>query len=674
MKSLIIDNYDSYTYNLYQLIGKVTGKEPMVIKNDQMTYQELLDLDFDNVIISPGPGSPDRDKDFGLCRQVIEELDKPIFGICLGHQGIYYYNGGNLVGAAVPMHGRQSSVYHNGKNIFDGIDQGFEVNRYHSIVCEDKELENIQIDARTDDGIVMALSHKTKPIYGVQFHPESIATQYGEKMMENFMALCQDYYNQSSLYYEKVPGTRDSQDLYDQLAKIDDQVLWLDSSKVESGLSRFSIFGMAGPKRGHTLKYDVDQKAVKKQDSQSKPVESFQTDIFSYLKANRPKWPYEPALPFDFQLGYIGYIGYEVKKDTVQVHNKHQSPYPDAYFTYCDRALVYDHQEKDLYFLSYQDDQDWIQEVKDRLNQAVEAKQAGPIGKQDFPRLAFVKNKADYIKDIETIQDLIKAGESYEVCLTNRLDIEGQIDGLTYYKHLRRESPGQYSAFLPLDGFQVLSSSMERFINVDQDRVVTTKPIKGTVRRGTDDQEDQDLIEGLRSEEKTKAENLMIVDLLRNDLGRFCEIGSVEVPKLMDVETYSTLHQLVTTVSGRVKEDIDVVEVLENTFPGGSMTGAPKKRTLEIIDDLEDVPRGIYSGTIGFLANNSTMDFNIVIRTSVVEADKASIGLGGAIVMLSDPEEEFDEVVLKAKGALSALQAYYQTDDPIKIEGSNEGE
>ena len=203
---------------------------------------------------------------------------------------------------------------------------------------------------------------------------------------------------------------------------------------------------------------------------------------------------------------------------------------------------------------------------------------------------------------------------------------------------------------------------------------MTTKPIKGTVRRGTDDQEDQDLIEGLRSEEKTKAENLMIVDLLRNDLGRFCEIGSVEVPKLMDVETYSTLHQLVTTVSGRVKEDIDVVEVLENTFPGGSMTGAPKKRTLEIIDDLEDVPRGIYSGTIGFLANNSTMDFNIVIRTSVVEADKASIGLGGAIVMLSDPEEEFDEVVLKAKGALSALQAYYQTDDPIKIEGSNEGE
>ena len=162
----------------------------------------------------------------------------------------------------------------------------------------------------------------------------------------------------------------------------------------------------------------------------------------------------------------------------------------------------------------------------------------------------------------------------------------------------------------------------------------------------------------------------MIVDLLRNDLGKYCEIGTVEVPKLMDVETYKTLHQLVTTVSGKIKEDVDIIEVLEKTFPGGSMTGAPKKRTLEIIDELETYPRGVYSGTIGYISNNSTMDFNIVIRTALIEEDKATIGVGGAIILLSDEEEEFDEIVLKARGSLLALQSYYNNFDEIDIEGS----
>ena len=181
MKSLIIDNYDSYTYNLFQLIGKVSGVEPIVIKNDELTFEEILNLEFDNVIISPGPGSPDKEKDFGICKEVIEKLDKPILGICLGHQGIYFYNGGKVLRAEEPMHGRQSEVAHNGKNLFSGIENNFKVTRYHSLTCENKELPNISIDAITKDGVVMGISHKTKPIYGLQFHPESIASEYGEK-------------------------------------------------------------------------------------------------------------------------------------------------------------------------------------------------------------------------------------------------------------------------------------------------------------------------------------------------------------------------------------------------------------------------------------------------------------------------------------------------------------
>ncbi|WP_238318703.1 anthranilate synthase component I family protein [Peptoniphilus senegalensis] len=292
--------------------------------------------------------------------------------------------------------------------------------------------------------------------------------------------------------------------------------------------------------------------------------------------------------------------------------------------------------------------------------------------KKDFPELKFMKDKKTYINDIKKIKELICQGETYEVCLTNRLDIFDKIDGKKYYMKLREKSPGQYSALLPLDEIKIASSSMERFLKVDKNKIVTTKPIKGTIRRGNSLEEDQKLIDALRNEEKTKSENLMIVDLLRNDLGKFCEIGSVTVPKLMDVETYKTLHQLVTTVSGKIKDDVDIIDVLKKTFPGGSMTGAPKKRTLEIIDELEDYPRGVYSGTLGYISNNSTMDFNIVIRTALIEENRATLGVGGAIILLSDAEEEFDEIVLKARGSLLALQAYYNNFDEIDIEGKKD--
>lgn len=669
MKSLIIDNYDSYTYNLFQLIGKVSGIEPLVIKNDELTYDEILNLDFDNVIISPGPGSPDKEKDFGVCKDIIEKLDKPILGICLGHQGIYYYHGGKVVRAEEPMHGRQSSVNHNGKGLFRGIKNNFIVTRYHSLTCQDKEFDDIQIDARTPEGIVMGISHKTKPIYGLQFHPESIASECGEELIKNFINITRDFYHKNQLAYEIIEKDLDTGELYEKLYAYDDKTLWLDSSKVEEGLSRFSIFGLQGEKRGHILKYDVDKKLVEKTFVDSQEKEIFEENIFDFLKANRPRWEYVEDLPFDYQLGYIGYFGYELKKDTENVSNKYSYSYPDAYFKYCDRALVYDHLEKKLYLLSYGDDLDWKEDIKKLLDEDLEIKKEKEE-KREFPKLKFVKDKKTYTEDILKIKNLIRAGETYEVCLTNRLDIFDKIDGKKYYMELRDKSPGQYSAFLPLEELKIASSSMERFLRVDKNKIVSTKPIKGTIKRGESKEEDERLIEELRSEEKTKSENLMIVDLLRNDLGKFCEIGSVEVPKLMDVETYKTLHQLVTTVSGKIKEDVDIIEVIEKTFPGGSMTGAPKKRTLEIIDELETYPRGVYSGTIGYISNNSTMDFNIVIRTALIEEDKATIGVGGAIILLSDEEEEFDEIVLKAKGSLLALQSYYNNFDEIDIEGS----
>jgi len=228
------------------------------------------------------------------------------------------------------------------------------------------------------------------------------------------------------------------------------------------------------------------------------------------------------------------------------------------------------------------------------------------------------------------------------------------------FLRLREQNPAPYSAFLRLGERTVVCASPEQFLCATANGSISSKPIKGTRRRGKNPQEDSEIVAELAANEKERAENLMIVDLIRNDLGRVCQVGTVEVPKLFDVETYATVHQLVSTVVGKLAPGASVFDAIEAAFPGGSMTGAPKLRAIELIREMEAGERGIYSGALGYIGSNGAMDLGMVIRTLVFDGQNVTIGVGGGITIDSDPVAELEETKLKAKALLRALGA----DDP----------
>ncbi len=269
-----------------------------------------------------------------------------------------------------------------------------------------------------------------------------------------------------------------------------------------------------------------------------------------------------------------------------------------------------------------------------------------------------------YLEDIAVCQRRLREGETYEVCLTNKIVAEGAPEPLPLYRALRRVNPSPFSAFLRFGEAAVLSSSPERFLRIDRQRWAEAKPIKGTSRRDEDPAEDARLAARLGASEKDRAENLMVTDLLRNDLGAVCEVGTVEVPSLMAVETHGTVHHLVSTVRGRLRADVEPAGCIRACFPGGSMTGAPKKRTMEIIDELEGEARGVYSGAIGYLGLGGGCDLSVAIRTIVCDGETTTIGIGGAIVAQSDPEDEYRESLLKG---LAPMRAMDRDADPRRL-------
>lgn len=692
MKTLLVDNHDSYTYNVFHLLAAASGEEPMVVNNDAVSWRVLTRMDFDAIVLSPGPGHPSRWHDFGVCSDILQKSEVPVFGICLGHQGIGNLLEGTVNRAPKAMHGRLSRVMHEGKGLFKDVPQGFSVVRYHSLAITSPPGPDGSVVAWSDDGVVMGVEHTKRPIWGVQFHPESISTEYGLKIAENFFELAASYKRpgekpagrgtispqaskpvpraaaqdagELELRMRTLEGQAPTEYVYERLFAHHDPSFWLDSADAPTWLAQCSYMGTsAGPDRCF-VSYDVDSGEVAVNRGGVETVEH--KSIFDYLQREMGRIAVDPPEGVERGLvgGYVGYLGYELKADCGSP-NVHSSDLPDAAMMLANRVVAVDHTRDKTYVFALCRGEDpeaelWLDAAEDLIARAIAAPPieqplAPPSDPGSHVSFQSGRGRSRYLADIAKSQAELLAGESYEVCLTDQFSTDASPDPFELYRQLRRSNASPFSVFLQFGENAVVSSSPERFISVDRERQVMARPIKGTVQRVADPAQDAAVRRELEEDEKTYAEHLMIVDLLRNDLGVVCDVDSVEVPDLMVVEPYATVHQMVSTIVGRLEDGRSPVDCVRATFPGGSMTGAPKERTMEIIDDLEEEARGVYSGSIGYFGADGHTDLNIVIRTIVMRPGRTTIGAGGAIVMQSDPQEEFDEILLKARAPMAAI-------------------
>ena len=463
------------------------------------------------------------------------------------------------------------------------------------------------------------------------------------------------------LIVRPLPFAVNCEEAYPLLTAGAEYSFWLDSAREESPMSVASYVGVV-PAQLSPLRVDSARAAA----------ESGGEDPFAQLEAAlasaprvHPDTVAATGLPAGLRGGYVGYFGYEARAAMGLEHGHpvpgylpaHEAPTPDSLWLPAVRYLVHEHARPGVAARSWLvGDEPWC-EAAERLLSA-----AGECAPENTPELTepllFPAPAAEaYMDSVRASQHEIYEGNSYEVCLTAQTSARIQNPGpelfFELYRRQRAHNAAPYAAYLRCGDFSVLSSSPERFLSVDEQRNAQTKPIKGTVPRGAAPEEDEAAAAWLRSDPKTRAENLMIVDLLRNDLSLVSEPHTVRVPVLMGVESYSTVHQLVSTVSSRLREGVSAVAAARACFPGGSRTGAPKPSTMQIIEGLEGRARGVYSGALGFVSADGSANLSIVIRTLVAHDEgTVTLAAGGAVVADSDPAAEYEEMLTKLRAAL----------------------
>jgi len=436
--------------------------------------------------------------------------------------------------------------------------------------------------------------------------------------------------------------------------------IFLDSAMSNSPYSLYSIIGV-----NPFLTIKVAHKTIyeKWHDQETKTFTKaiHQTDIFSYLNMLLSKYHIENTTGLPFIGGGLGYFSYDLGSEieSLPLNAPDLITIPEVYFVFYDNAVIIDHHSKMVSITGLGILRDSVSSVNDLahciMDKCIDSEPLQSLY-YDKPQFQSPFTAETYQEAVEAMRHYIREGHIYIANMTHTFSSDFHMDPLLTYERLRTVNPAPFSAYLPLDGFSILSSSPERFIEI-KGREIKTRPIKGTRPRGQTEAEDLEHRLALMTSEKDKSELLMIVDLERNDLSKVCVPGSVKVTELFEIETYATVFHLVATITGQLSQGKTAVDSIKAMFPGGSITGAPKYRAMEIIDTLEKHKRNIYTGSIGYLGFDGGADLNIVIRTILIKDQMAHFGVGGGITWESNSREEYIETLDKAKALLKSMNA-----------------
>lgn len=456
---------------------------------------------------------------------------------------------------------------------------------------------------------------------------------------------------------EPIPYS-DPMTIFSLVVKLPWSIL-LDSATGDAKLGRFSF-----------IAFDPFIRIVAKDNTVSVNDEVCDQDPWILLK--KLMHTYHSAKALDcaspLQGGFIGSFSYDLCHhfESIPQPRKNSLQFPDLQIGGYDLMLAFDHINKTAWIIStgfpeinnearQERAQARLEFAKMVLQQAPERLPELNLAESVVENITHLTNKHDYINKVQQVIDYIYAGDIYQANLSQRYLAELNIqDSFTLYQRLRTVNPAPFSVYANYPAGIILSASPERFLKLSNNKV-TTSPIKGTRPRGKSKPEDQAFLENLLQSKKDRAENIMIVDLLRNDLARVCKAGSVQVTQLCEVESYATVHHLVSTISAELLEQHNAIDLLQATFPGGSITGAPKIRAMEIINELEEEARGPFYGSIGYIGFDGEMDTSILIRTMLLQNNTITFQVGGGIVADSIPQEEYEETLVKARGLLAAL-------------------
>lgn len=435
-------------------------------------------------------------------------------------------------------------------------------------------------------------------------------------------------------------------DIYSIFSNEEDSV-FLDSSKEDKNLSKYSFIGINPVEKFEVIegKCYINSVEIESKDG--------------FLEIEKRIEKYKLNIKSDIPLigGYIGYISYDAGRMIEKLPNtaKEDFKIPDMRFILYNNIIIFDLINKKSYITSLGLKSKGDKSIDVIENRILKAKSSNKIEFRESDT-EFYSNftKEEYIKAIISMKEYIRNGDIYIANMTQRFYCECMEEAFKIYSKLRSINEAPFSAYLNYKDFQIISSSPERFIQI-KDRKVSTRPIKGTRPRGVNKEEDNYYRKELQNSEKDKSELLMIVDLERNDLSKVCRPDSVNVSELFKIEEYATVFHLVSTIDGILDEGNSAVKCMREAYPGGSITGAPKIRAMEIIEELEGVKRNIYTGSIGYFDLRGNSDFNIVIRTILKKENRAYFGVGGGITWESNEEEEYEETLQKAKALMRVL-------------------